>query len=431
MASLRLRAKRVLSRIDRPLSSQRRSKSLPLRLRRRIAASSPSENAPEEVNLSPWFTRARNQLRQRRGKKKFAPTSVEGLKVLIVSDAWKPQVNGVVRTMSTLGDELEALGNEVRYVTPDLFRTLPMPTYPEIQLAALPGRRVRRLINEFKPDAIHIATEGPLGIAARQFCIHRDHPFSTSFHTKFPEYLNARTKFPVRWGYEYQRRFHKPASATMVTTPSMKIELEKRGFRNLRVWSRGVDLSQFEICSPTFLDHLPRPIWLYVGRVAVEKNIEAFLDLDLEGTKLVVGDGPLLEGLRVKHPGVEFVGPQYGDNLVKYYSASDVFVFPSLTDTFGLVNVEALASGTPVAAYPVTGPIDIVEEGITGCLNQDLKRACLGAWSLVQDQTASPEVCREHAMQFSWTRCTKQFLENLAIPGYDETYWLESANFPD
>lgn len=393
--------------------------------------SSPSDNAPEEVNLSPWLARARRRLRLRRGRKPFAPNPENGLKVMIVTDAWKPQVNGVVRTMAALGEELERRGNEVRYITPDLFRTLPMPTYPEIQLATLPGRRVRKLINEFKPDAIHIATEGPLGIAARQFCVHRDHPFTTSFHTKFPEYLNARTKFPVTWAYGIQRRFHKPASSTMVTTPSMKGELSGRGFKNLRVWSRGVDLSQFEISDTDFLNEHPRPIWLYVGRVAVEKNIDAFLDLDLPGTKLVVGEGPRLSDMRKKHPGTEFVGPQYGEDLRKYYSAADVFVFPSLTDTFGLVNVEALASGTPVAAYPVTGPIDIVEDGKVGALNQDLRQACLDTWSLVQQGTATPEACRDHAMQFSWTACTKQFLQNLAIPGFDEAYWLESANFPD
>lgn len=390
--------------------------------------SPPSENAPEEVSLFPWFKAARKRLRHLRGRKTYAldTTPLSSLKVLIVTDAWLPQTNGVVRTLQILGEQLTDLGNEVRYITPDQFKSVSLPGYSEIQLAMLPGRRVRQIINEFQPDAIHIATEGPLGIAARQFCVHRDHPFTTSYHTRFPEYLNARTHFPVKWGYEIQKRFHKPASTMMVTTPALMEELNSKGFRNIRIWSRGVDLENFRIYKQPFLEELPRPIWVYVGRVSVEKNLGAFLDLNLEGTKLIVGDGPLREELERKYKDAVFVGAKFGEDLARHYSASDVFVFPSKTDTFGLVNVEALACGTPVAALPVVGPKDILEGSNVGAVDWDLETACRKALGI-----ATPEECRAHALNFSWERGTKQFVENLALPGHDEAYWLESANFPD
>ena len=334
-------------------------------------------------------------------------------------------MNGVVRTLETLGDQLRKFGNEVKYVTPDMFQTIPLPTYPEIRLALFPNRKLARIIHDFHPDAIHIATEGPLGLAARRFCVRRDHPFTSSFHTRFPEYLNARTGFPVSWGYRLVRWFHAPASALMVTTESLKAELESKGFRNIRIWRRGVDLDAFKVDESASLPH-EKPIWLYVGRVAVEKSIDAFLDLDLPGTKVVVGDGPQLGELRERYPKAVFTGPQFGQDLTYYYQASDVMVFPSKTDTFGLVNVESLACGTPVASYDVQGPRDILAGANVGMCHDDLQIACEGALGI-----ASPEACRAHAEKFSWEAATRQFLENLALPGYPEAYWLESANFPE
>lgn len=360
---------------------------------------------------------------RRRAPTEKNPTS--GLRVLIVTDAWKPQVNGVVRTLETLGNQLTKFGNEVRYLTPDMFRTVPMPTYKEIRLALAPNRKIARIIHEFEPDAIHIATEGPLGLAARRFCVRRDHPFTSSFHTRFPEYLNARTGFPVSWGYHGLRWFHGPASAVMVKTESLKAELESKGFENIRIWRNGVDLEQFHLGAKEFLDY-PRPIWLCVGRVAVEKNLEAFLKLDLPGTKLIVGDGPQLAELKAKYPNAVFLGLRLGEELTQIYAASDVLVFPSKTDTFGLVCLESLACGTPVAAYDVQGPRDILADTHVGVVHDDLGEACRQALDC-----ASPEECRGHAMKFTWEAATRQFLENLAIPGYDEKYWLESANFPD
>ncbi len=249
---------------------------------------------------------------RRRAPTEKNPTT--GLKVLIVTDAWKPQVNGVVRTLDTLGTQLTKFGNEVRYITPDMFRTIPMPSYPEIRLALAPNWKIARIINKFEPDAIHIATEGPLGLAARRFCVRREHPFTSSFHTRFPEYLNARTGFPVSWGYKWMRWFHGPASALMVKTDSLKEELEAKGYENIKIWRNGVDLELFRPGDKDHLD-LPRPIWLYVGRVAVEKNIEAFLDLDLPGTKVVVGDGPQKAALEAKHPEAKFLGFRFGEEL--------------------------------------------------------------------------------------------------------------------
>ncbi len=379
-----------------------------------------------------WYRRVGNRLRVLRRKPAkldpAEPNPHSGLRIMIVTDAWAPQVNGVVRTLETLRSQLEAMGNEVAVIVPSMFRTVAMPTYREIRLALWPNRPVTRMINEMRPHAIHIATEGPLGLAARRFCLRRDHPFTTSLHTRFPEYINARTGFPISWGYRLLRIFHKPASAVMVATPSLREEMEGRGFGNLRLWSRGVDTQHFKPLEEGRNDILAfeRPIWLSVGRVAVEKNIEAFLRLDLPGTKVVVGDGPMLASLRTAYPDTVFLGARFGEDLARIYASSDVFVFPSRTDTFGLVNVEALACGTPVAAYPVPGPKDIVTDPRVGALDEDLAAACHRALT----QT-SREAARSHAMNFSWETCTRQFLVNLDLPGFDEAYWAESEKLPD
>src|SRR5215471_11419199 len=317
------------------------------------------------------------------------------MRILIVTDAWAPQINGVVRTLTRTRQELEGLGHEVRVISPDLFNNLPCPTYPEIRLAVLPGRRMTRMIDDFQPCAIHIATEGPLGQAARRYCIKRRLPFTTAYHTRFPEYVRARMAVPVGTTYRLLRRFHARSSGVMVATRSIERELAARGFHNIRHWSRGVDTDLFRPRDKGFID-APRPIHLYVGRVAVEKNIADFLDLDLPGSKLVVGDGPLLPALRRKYSDVRFVGAKQGEDLAAHYAAADVFVFPSRTDTFGLVLLEALASGLPVAAFPVPGPRDILPGSDAGALDTDLGKAVAKALTL------SAERCRAFAESFSW-----------------------------
>ena len=332
------------------------------------------------------------------------------MRIAIVSDAWRPQINGVVRTLDTVRAKLAAAGHELLVVGPDRFKTLPCPTYPEIRLALLPTRAVKRLLDDFAPDSIHIATEGPLGMAARRYCLARDLAFTTSFHTKFAEYLHARTRFPVSWSYAWLRRFHAASKRIMVATPSLEAELLEHGFGRLARWSRGVDTALFRPREEHLPDLAPlkRPIWLYVGRVAVEKNIGAFLDLDLDGTKLVVGDGPQLGHLKRKYPDVHFAGAHHGEALARHYAAADVFVFPSRTDTFGLVLLEALASGLPVAAYPVTGPLDVIDGAPVGVLDDDLAGAARRALAL------SREACRSHALNYSWDASATQFLTNLA-----------------
>jgi glycosyltransferase involved in cell wall biosynthesis len=334
----------------------------------------------------------------------------EELRILIVTDAWHPQVNGVVRTLDRTCLELRALGHVVEVVGPDRFRTLPCPTYPEIRLALVGAGRLAALIDEFAPDAIHIATEGPLGHAARRACLRRGWPFTTAFHTSFPEYLKAHIALPLDWSYAYLRAFHARAEGTMVATVSLARALARHGFARLRFWSRGVDTEKFR---PGRKDSLEgeRPILLYAGRVAIEKNLDAFLALDIPGTKYVVGTGPDLAALRRRYPRVRFAG--YLDNgaLVAHYAAADVFVFPSRTDTFGLVILEALACGVPVAAYPVTGPLDVIADSGAGALDEDLRRAIHRALAI------PPERCRAHALKFSWRACAQQFLANLAPIG--------------
>lgn len=329
-------------------------------------------------------------------------------RILIVTDAWTPQVNGVVRTLRTVADEMVAMGKIVEVVGPDRFTTIPMPSYPEIRLALFARRKLARIIEDFAPDALHIATEGPLGMAARNYAKRNKIAFTTAFHTRFAEYLKARTGIPEFLSYAWLRRFHAAGAAVMVATQSLREELTARGFANVRPWSRGVDLDAFH---PTPREEFPypRPIFAYVGRVAVEKNLRAFLELDLPGSKLVVGDGPQRKALEKDFPSVHFAGARHGAELAKAYAGADVFVFPSKTDTFGLVVLEALASGLPVAAYPVTGPKDILAESPVpvGALNEDLRQACLDALNI--DRTA----CRPFAETYSWRACAERFLDNL------------------
>jgi 1,2-diacylglycerol 3-alpha-glucosyltransferase/glucuronosyltransferase len=329
------------------------------------------------------------------------------VKIAIVTDAWRPQTNGVVQTLSTTAQTLRAGGHEVMVVEPNQFRTFPCPTYPEIRLAWFPYRRLSQLLRDFAPDCIHVATEGTLGMAARSWCVRNRFPFTTSYHTQFPEYVRARAPIPLALSYAHLRRFHAAAARTMVATPTLQKQLETRGFGRIVRWTRGVDIALFKPGPKELLD-LPRPIFVYMGRVAVEKNIEAFLALDLPGTKLVIGDGPERRSLQAQFPAAHFVGYKFGAELAAQLAATDVFVFPSRTDTFGLVLLEALACGVPVAAYPVTGPIDVIENGATGVLDQDLRAAALAALQL------DPAHCRAFALAHTWEAATKQFLGNLA-----------------
>jgi len=323
--------------------------------------------------------------------------------VVIVTDAWYPQVNGVVRVMDSVRKCLENRGIKVSLIEPGQFRTFPCPGYPEIPLALLPGGKVERLLKGFEPDAVHISTEGPLGKAARSFCLKNRWPFTTAYHSKFPEYINARTKIPIDWLYTGIKRFHAPSSGVLTPSPSVYRELEARAFPNLRYWTHGVDTDVFKPRGKDFLD-LPRPIHMFVGRVTVDKNIPAFLDLDLPGSKVVVGTGPGRESLIKRYPDTKFIIANGDDELAKLYSAGDVFVFPSLTDTFGLVMLEALACGVPVAAFPVTGPTDVLGDSGAGCLDGNLENAIEGALKI------PPERCRAHAETFSWETVAEQFL---------------------
>ena len=336
------------------------------------------------------------------------------MRILIVSDAWHPQVNGVVRTLAALVRELEAAGKEVALVTPEQFRTLPCPTYPEIRLSLFPGRQVAKMIEANQPCAIHIATEGPLGWAARNYCLKRKLPYTTAYHTRFPEYVRARFGLPLAVSYAVVRRFHSAAQTMMVATRTVEDELRARGFDKINRWTRGVDTTLFRPNLAKVYD-LPRPIFLYVGRLAVEKNIEAFLKLDLPGSKVAVGDGPQAEDLKRRFPEVLFPGAKTGEDLAAHYADADVFVFPSRTDTFGLVLLEAMACGLPVAAYPVAGPLDVLGDAPVGCLDHDLGKAALHALDMGR------EACRTYAESFSWAESARQFLNNLAP--VKETAW--------
>jgi glycosyltransferase involved in cell wall biosynthesis len=327
------------------------------------------------------------------------------MRILVATDAWHPQVNGVVRTLTMMADAAKTFGVEVSFLTPASFRTFAMPSYPDLRLALPYQAKISRLIAEARPDNIHIATEGPIGLLVRRYCRKQGLPFTTSFHTRFPEYISARLPVRESWIWAVLRRFHGASQAVMAATPALASELRARGFRNVVLWPRGVDTSQFH---PRVADlGLPRPVFLCVGRVAVEKNLEAFLDLDLPGTKVIVGDGPARAALERKYPQAVFLGARQGEALARAYAAADVFVFPSKTDTFGLVLLEALASGVPVAAFPVTGPRDVIGSAPVGALHDDLQTACLAALSI------SPQACLEFAAEHTWEASARAFVENV------------------
>jgi glycosyltransferase involved in cell wall biosynthesis len=329
------------------------------------------------------------------------------MRILLATDAWHPQINGVVRTYQRLESELKRLGIALVVLGPDAFRCVPCPTYPEIGLAIPDRRRCARLIDQVKADAIHIATEGPVGWMARAYCLRRGLPFTTSFHTRFADYVRARWPVPEAWVYAIQRRFHAKSAGVMVATKSLSAELAKRGFERLLPWTRGVDTTLFR---PRPVRLFGRdPVFLYAGRVAVEKNIVAFLELDLPGRKVVVGDGPQLSELMARYPSVHFTGARESEDLALCYASADVFVFPSRTDTFGMVMLEAMASGVPVAAFPAPGPKDLVVPGISGVLDEDLGAAALAARAL------DPSAVRACAQEFSWTTAANLFLANLDL----------------
>lgn len=329
------------------------------------------------------------------------------MRVLVASDAWEPQINGVVRTLQQVQALGPALGLDLHFITPDQFRTMPLPGYPEIRLAMLAPGTIGKRFREIKPDIVHVATEGPIGLAVRNVALRHGVPLTTSYHTRFPEYLHARLPVPVSWTYAALRRFHNAADAVLVSTQSLENDLCSRGFQNIRHWSRGVDLTRF---SPRIKarDDWARPVFLNVGRVAVEKNLEAFLSLDLPGTKVIVGDGPQRAALSARYPDAVFLGSKIGEELADIYRQSDVFVFPSLTDTFGVVLLEALASGLPVAAYPVMGPIDVVGGTKAGILSEDLRIAALACLTLDRAD------CLALATGYTWQASITQFRDVLA-----------------
>ncbi|HSN17501.1 MAG TPA: glycosyltransferase family 1 protein [Gammaproteobacteria bacterium] len=329
------------------------------------------------------------------------------MKIAIVIDTWLPEINGVVTTMHKVVEELKGLGHEPQVLShADGFKTLPMPGYSSIRLALFPQRRVNEWLDQVQPDAIHISTEGPLGSAARRYCIKQGLQFTTCYHTKFPEYVSARMPIPLSVGYAWIRGFHSKAARLMVSTPSLMRELEGRGFKNLVHWGKGVDTQLFRVRDRGHLKD-GRPIFMYLGRVAIEKNIDAFLKLDLPGSMYVVGDGPDLEKLRKEYPKVTFTGFRRGEELASTLAAADVLVFPSRTDTFGLVLLEAMACGVPVAAFPVTGPVDVVTQGITGFCDEDLHKAAVACLEL------DGEDCRTYAEKFGWKTAAEEFLRNM------------------
>lgn len=337
------------------------------------------------------------------------------MRIAIVTDAWSPQVNGVVRTLQAVRAELEGMGHQVLVISPDLYGSLPCPTYPEIRLAIATSHSVGQRIAAFGAEAVHLATEGPLCLAARRWCLRQSRPFTTAYHTQFPDYVAKRTGMPAAWFWRYIRWFHAPAEAVLVSTPSIRRTLKTHGIPHVKPWGRGVDLDLF---TPQALPHdafagLPRPIQLYVGRVAVEKNLEAFLTTDQPGTKVIVGDGPARTELAIRFPDAVFLGPLSGSALAGAYAAADVFVFPSRTDTFGLVMIEALACGTPIAAYPVSGPLDVLTAEV-GAMREDLGLAI--AEALGRDRS----VCAAYGRSFSWAASARQFLDAL-VPASTET----------
>lgn len=336
------------------------------------------------------------------------------MRIAIVTDAWAPQVNGVVRTLQSVRAELERQGHDVLVVSPDKFYSMPCPTYPEIRLAIARRASVGRMLRDFNPHAIHLATEGPVCLAARRWCLARNFPFTTAYHTQFPDYVAARTRIDPALVWRYIRWFHRPAQAVLASTPTVAATLRANGLTRIRHWGRGVDLAIFgtNVGPDPAIRALPGPVQLYVGRVAIEKNIEAFLECRHPGTKVVVGDGPARASLAGRFPQAHFVGPRFGAELAAAYAAADVFVFPSRTDTFGLVMIEALASGVPVAAYPVTGPVDVLKPAV-GVMDEDLDVAIAGALALDRDE------CVRYGRSFTWEASARQFLDALVPVGVD------------
>jgi glycosyltransferase involved in cell wall biosynthesis len=329
------------------------------------------------------------------------------MRILIATDAWHPQVNGVVRTLTSLARSAATLGADIEFLTPDGFPSVGLPTYPGLRIALPNRRKIAARIEAASPDAIHIATEGPIGWSVRAYCRRHKLAFTTSYTTRFPEYIAVRSIIPASFSYAVLRHFHAAAAMTMIATPSLRQELSAKGFRRLGFWGRGVDPTLFAPDDPAELD-LPRPIFMTMGRVAVEKNIEAFLALDLPGSKVVVGDGPQRAALERQYPKVKFLGEKTGRDLTAHLAAADVFVFPSRTDTFGVVQLEALACGTPVAAFPVTGPLDVIADHPVGALDEDLRSACIRALGM------SRETCRNFALERSWENSARQFIGNLS-----------------
>lgn len=342
--------------------------------------------------------------------------------IAIITDAWYPQVNGVVRTLSTTCDMLRRWGHQVTVISPEQYHSFPAPTYPEIRLAVTAPGSVGRQLAKIKPEAVHIATEGPLGFAARRYCLKRGVPFTTAYHTQFPDYLSRRTGLPASVFWPYIRWFHGPAQRIMVATESIRQQLRDQGLTSLSHWSRGVDLACFSPAAPRPSEYadIKGPILLYVGRIAVEKNIEAFLACDYPGTKVVVGDGPARAALQAKFPEARFMGKRSGVDLAGFYAGADVFVFPSRTDTFGLVMIEALACGTPVAAFPVAGPLDIVTDSV-GALSEDLNRAIDAA------RYSDRAECAAYGTRYSWEAATQQFLSGLVALKEDDCVSLQAA----
>ncbi len=332
------------------------------------------------------------------------------MRIAIVTDAWSPQVNGVVRTLESVTGELRRRGHQIEIISPDQFRSVPCPSYAEIRLSLTGSRGVGRRLEAFSPDAVHIATEGPLGLAGRRWCVQRAWPFTTAFHTQFPDYVAARTGLPVDWSWRYLRWFHQPASAVLAATPALRRTLAERGIAHSVPWGRGVDHRLFrpDASAPALFAHLPRPILLYVGRVAVEKNLDAFLGGRHPGSRIVVGDGPARAALAARYPEAHFLGPLEGEALAGAYAGADAFVFPSLTDTFGLVMIEALSCGTPVAAFPVAGPLDVLDQTVAA-MDDDLDHAIAAA--LMRPR----QTCAAYGLRFGWDVSADQFFDALAI----------------